>query len=47
VLGGTPTNSVKRVLKVPSDAQPTAKQTSVHPSVATVYRVLAEADDTA
>jgi hypothetical protein len=29
VLGGTPTSSVKRVLKVPSDAQPTAKQTSV------------------
>src|SRR6185295_17292735 len=28
-LGGTPTNSVKRVLKVPSDEQPTAKQTSV------------------
>jgi hypothetical protein len=29
VLGGTPTSSVKRVLKVPSDEQPTAKQTSV------------------
>jgi hypothetical protein len=29
VLGGAPTNSVKRVLKVPSDEQPTAKQTSV------------------
>jgi hypothetical protein len=29
VLGGIPTSSVKRVLKVPSDAQPTAKQTSV------------------
>jgi hypothetical protein len=29
VLGGTPTSSVKRVLKVPSDWQPTAKQTSV------------------
>jgi len=29
VVGGTPTNSVKRVLKVPSDEQPTAKQTSV------------------
>jgi hypothetical protein len=29
VLGGTPTNSVKRVLKVPSEEQPTAKQTSV------------------
>jgi hypothetical protein len=29
VLGGTPTNSVKRLLKVPSDEQPTAKQTSV------------------
>jgi hypothetical protein len=29
VLGGTPTNSVKRLLNVPSDAQPTAKQTSV------------------
>ena len=29
MLGGTPINSVKRVLKVPSDEQPTAKQTSV------------------
>ena len=29
VLGGTPTSSVKRVLKVPSEEQPTAKQTSV------------------
>jgi hypothetical protein len=29
VLGGTPTNSVNRVLKVPKDEQPTAKQTSV------------------
>jgi hypothetical protein len=29
VLGGTPTSSVKRVLNVPSDEQPTAKQTSV------------------
>ncbi len=28
-LGGTPTSSVKRLLKVPSDAQPTSKQTSV------------------
>src|SRR5664279_4127260 len=28
-LGGTPTNSVNRVLKVPRDEQPTAKQTSV------------------
>ena len=28
-LGGMPTNSVKRVLKVPSEEQPTAKQTSV------------------
>ncbi len=27
MLGGTPTSSVKRVLKVPSDEQPTAKQT--------------------
>ena len=27
--GGTPASSVKRVLKVPSDEQPTAKQTSV------------------
>jgi hypothetical protein len=27
--GDIPTSSVKRVLKVPSDAQPTAKQTSV------------------
>ena len=29
VLGDIPTNSLKRVLKVPSDEQPTAKQTSV------------------
>ncbi len=29
MLGGTPANSVRRVLKVPSDEQPTAKQTSV------------------
>ena len=29
MLGGTPTSSVKRVLKVPSDEQPTAKQISV------------------
>src|SRR5262245_54746350 len=29
MLGGTPTSSVKRVLKVPSDEHPTAKQTSV------------------
>jgi hypothetical protein len=29
VLGGTPTSSVKRVLNVPSDEQPTVKQTSV------------------
>jgi hypothetical protein len=29
VLGGTPTSSVKRVLNVPSDEQPTAKHTSV------------------
>jgi hypothetical protein len=29
MLGGTPTSSVKRLLKVPSDEQPTAKQTSV------------------
>src|SRR2546422_529923 len=29
VLGGLPTSSVKRLLKVPSDEQPTAKQTSV------------------
>ena len=28
-LGGTPTSSVKRVLKVPRDEQPTSKQTSV------------------
>ncbi len=28
-LGGIPTSSVKRVLKVPSDEQPTVKQTSV------------------
>ena len=28
-LGGMPTSSVNRVLKVPSDEQPTAKQTSV------------------
>jgi hypothetical protein len=28
-LGGTPTSSVKRVLNVPSDWQPTAQQTSV------------------
>jgi hypothetical protein len=28
-LGDMPTNSVKRVLKVPRDEQPTAKQTSV------------------
>ena len=28
-LGGMPTSSVKRVLKVPSEEQPTAKQTSV------------------
>ena len=28
-LGGTPTSSVNRVLNVPSDWQPTAKQTSV------------------
>ncbi len=28
-LGGTPTSSVKRVLNVPSDWQPTAKQMSV------------------
>ena len=28
-LGGTPTSSVKRVLKVPSDEQPIAKHTSV------------------
>src|SRR6266581_8444012 len=29
VLGGIPTSSVKRLLKVPSDEQPTSKQTSV------------------
>src|SRR5436305_2079243 len=29
VLGGIPTSSVNRLLKVPSDEQPTAKQTSV------------------
>jgi hypothetical protein len=29
MLGGIPTSSVKRLLKVPSDEQPTAKQTSV------------------
>ena len=29
MLGGMPTSSVKRLLKVPSDEQPTAKQTSV------------------
>jgi hypothetical protein len=29
MVGGTPTSSVKRLLKVPSDEQPTAKQTSV------------------
>jgi hypothetical protein len=29
MLGGTPTSSVKRPLKLPSDEQPTAKQTSV------------------
>lgn len=29
MLGGTPTNSVNLVLKVPNDEQPTAKQTSV------------------
>jgi hypothetical protein len=29
VLGGMPTSSVKRVLKVPSEEQPTAKQASV------------------
>jgi hypothetical protein len=29
VLGGIPTRSVKRLLKVPSDEQPTSKQTSV------------------
>jgi hypothetical protein len=29
VLGGIPTSSVKRLLKVPSDEQPTAKQISV------------------
>jgi hypothetical protein len=29
VLGGTPTNSVRPLLKVPNDEQPTAKQTSV------------------
>ena len=29
VLGGIPTSSVKRVLKVPSDEQPTAQQPSV------------------
>ena len=28
-LGGTPTSSVKRVLNVPRDEQPTAKHTSV------------------
>ena len=28
-LGGIPTSSVKRELKVPSDEHPTAKQTSV------------------
>ena len=28
-LGGMPTNSVKRVLKVPNDEHPTAKQISV------------------
>jgi len=28
-LGDMPTSSVKRVLKVPSDEQPTSKQTSV------------------
>jgi hypothetical protein len=28
-VGGTPTSSVKRVLNVPSDEQPTAKQISV------------------
>jgi hypothetical protein len=29
VLGGTPTSSLKRLLKLPSDPQPTAKQASV------------------
>ncbi len=29
MLGGTATSSVKRLLKVPSDEQPTVKQTSV------------------
>ena len=29
VVGGMPTSSVKRVVKVPSDEQPTSKQTSV------------------
>ncbi len=29
MLGGIPTSSVKRVLKVPSDEQPTTEQTSV------------------
>ena len=29
MLGGIPTSSVKRLLKVPSDERPTAKQTSV------------------
>src|SRR5690625_3236568 len=29
MLGGTPTRSVKRVLKVPSEENPTAKHTSV------------------
>jgi hypothetical protein len=28
-LGGTPTSSLNRLLNVPSDEQPTAKQTSV------------------
>jgi hypothetical protein len=28
-LGGTPTSSVKRLLNVPSDEQPTSKHTSV------------------
>jgi hypothetical protein len=33
LLGGIPTSSVKRLLKVPSDEQPTAKQTSVRLAV--------------
>jgi hypothetical protein len=38
VVGGTPTNSVKRVLKVPSDKQPTAKQNLGDAEVATTQQ---------